>query len=309
MRRRDNLQRDVSKLIRRTDIRSDQLYEKVKDFVETSDEMADRICYTVRKVLSTTDDAADILYETMKKILGTDNTLRNRLAGLLELGDLSESELEYEIRKFLDAAAERGKESREHSDFPERMKREFRTARETLKYAVEDKADKVISRLEGILDSEGPIDQLKDQIRELIDSFKAKSETISEQAKDHVEAASGEFRDYLKTLTRSAGLSEEQLRQKVTDLLEAFNAGTSAEHAKLQNKRLAKALDGFLGAEGKLLGKYQKLESYDEPVNGALLLALVSFLGRRDKMRQEAHEPAPAKEFEREHKTHEQFMT
>jgi uncharacterized membrane protein YheB (UPF0754 family) len=302
MRRPAKLQRDMNRLMRRTDLRSDQLYDKVKDFVETSDEMADRVCYTVRKVLNTADDAADTLHETLKKILGTENTLRNRLTGLLELDDLSETQLEHEIRRFLDVASERARETSE-SYFPERDPDEFRRSGRT----AGDKADELLGRLEDILESEKPLGELKTQIREMIDSFKDKSESMAARAKTRFDEKSGEFRDSLKNLTKGRGTSEEQLRQKVSDLLENYDVGTRKGLTRSQNKRFAKAVDKYLKADGKLLRKYERLENFDQPVNGALLLALVSFLGRREQTKmQEAAEHPLEKEFKRAQESHEQ---
>ncbi len=245
MRRRARFQRDLNKLVRRTDIRSEQIYDKVKDFVETTDELADRICYTVRKVLSTTDDTADVLYETIQRILGSDHTLRNRLAGLLELEDLSEEDLEYEIRRFLDAAAARRAESREFAA-QERIGRAFRESEERISHFAEEKTDDLAVRLQEILNSpELSSDEFKEKVRDLLDSMKTKAEFAAEKAERVVTETSNDLRIKLKRLTGNRKLSEDQLREKLGELIGAFSAGAQTERpprARTHNRKAAKVL-------------------------------------------------------------------
>jgi hypothetical protein len=245
MRRRSKFQRDLNKLVRRTDIRSEQIYDKVKDFVETTDELADRICYTLRKVLSTTDDTADVLYETMQRILGTDHTLRNRLAGLLELEDLSEEDLEFEIRRFLDAAASRRAEGPEFST-QERTGRDFRKSEERVSHFAEGKSDGLIIRLQEMLDSrELSSDEFKEKTRDLLHSMKAGVESAAEKAESVVTETSNDLRIQLKRLTGNERLSEEQLKKRLGELIGAFSADTRTENPqrpRTHNRKMAKTL-------------------------------------------------------------------
>ncbi len=226
MRKRARFQRDLDRFVRRTDIRSEQIYDKVKDFVETTDELADRICYTLRKVLATTDDTADVLYETMQRILGGDHTLRNRIGGLLELEDLSEEDLEYEIRRFLNAASTRREEGRRFGA-EKRIGRVLREAGYRRRVAHE-KSKELFTKLEEMLDSpEMAPDEFREKARELIDSFKAKVASAGCAASE----ASDDLRLQLRHLAENEKLSEDQLKEKIEELVGAFTARTQPEHS------------------------------------------------------------------------------
>jgi hypothetical protein len=235
--RRNILNQDLSKIVRKTGRRADQMHGRIKDFVETSDEMANQICTTVKKVLSTTEEVADVVHEAIQRVTRGDNSLRYRIESLLDTDDLSEESLGNEIRKFLDTATARGTQD---------------------------------------------------------SGWQGKVKDYAEKVEKAAESASEDVIPKLRELVDSADLSVEELRHKIGELIEASTPResrseehTSDEHTSgsqgdRQNERMAKALDRHFGANGKLIQKYKTLDRFNAPVSGALLLALISALEKKD---------------------------
>jgi predicted Fe-Mo cluster-binding NifX family protein len=65
--------------------------------------------------------------------------------------------------------------------------------------------------------------------------------------------------------------------QRIAQALEIQARANEAKVAK-KNEHLAKVLDKYVKADGQLLARYEQFASHPQPVNMALLLALVEFL-------------------------------
>lgn len=294
MRRNASLQSNIKRFLRRTDIKSDQVHDKVKEFLSTSDELADQICFTVKKFLSTSDETADIVYEAIKRLFGNEhsrNPLRSKLAGLLESDDMSEDDLEFEIRRFLNAAGQKKEESR---------------------FSMKgDKAEHVVSKLQ---------DFLKEMPR--------KTHKVTSKVDEFAEDTSDRIMDKLDDLFRGKRTSLESLKEGLTEILQSLEKREkedtahfdSAQHSDqrttefdssgrdtAKNHQLAKTLDIYLHADGKLFDEYKKMDDFNQPVNAAMLLSLVKFLQNKESSHERVAEPE--EEHEKQEKNNEEFMS
>ncbi|MFC1835756.1 NifB/NifX family molybdenum-iron cluster-binding protein [Thermodesulfobacteriota bacterium] len=75
--------------------------------------------------------------------------------------------------------------------------------------------------------------------------------------------------------SRTSSLSTEA--QRIAEAVEAWVLAREAKVAK-KNEHLARVLDKYVKADGRLLVRYEQFEKHQQPLNMALLLALVEFL-------------------------------
>lgn len=288
MRRRSNIEKNVRKLVSRTNLKSEQLHKTIKEMVVSGDILTDQVCDLVKKVLTTADDTSDAIYEAINKIAGqgsVTDSLRGKLETLLDSEELSEDELAKEIKRFLDTAGMRRRagaeggplagraESHAHPrEFPGKLRQEHRA------YAMEfgeSDIDEFAEKLHGFL---GSANITIDELRKGIDKFAASMHSGRQSASEsHGSAGLGAD---LYDLAAGHELSDDDLKKRLKRILSTSPLETP-ENARL-NDKWAKALDEELKAGGNIVKRYKKFENFREPVSGSVLMAVASFLKSRE---------------------------
>jgi hypothetical protein len=274
MKRSETFKNNVMRFLRTTDGRSDRIHVKIKNFIETSDELADQISFVVKRVLSNADDTTDIIHSAIKELVGANSrdSLRGKLEGLLDSADLTGEELEHEVRKFLDTAAT--------------VNKRYVGASRAQDH-VEDKSGDIVRSLKGLVsDSEiTSTDEFRRKINEVLNSLEKKTATAGNMTKPSPKKTKDDFKSKLDELLSDENRSEDDLKEKIKSIM-ADKPEEDSKGDHNQNLTLAKTLDGYFKADGKLFGKYRQLDNdfdLDEPVNAALILALIGFLEQTEQ--------------------------